>query len=205
MCDTHGMRFELPEDRAPSTAVVAAVAAVEDVPPTELPPLQYSVAADALDELVAHATDTDDDVRVTFDYADYIVTVGQEEGIHLDPGDEESGPPETSDGGRRFDATILPDRSAVLDVLDRSDATGGLDRSDVVGGSDGSGGSGGSDGSGGFDSIDGFERCEPIEESASDSAALESASEEHSGSDVAGATDESDAAGCSTDGSPTEE
>lgn len=86
MCDTHGMRFEWPEDRAPSTAVVAAVAAVEDVPPTELPPLQYSVAVDGLDALIEHRTeDADVDVCVSFEYAGYTVTVDQEEGIHLDP------------------------------------------------------------------------------------------------------------------------
>lgn len=93
--------FEWPTDRAPSTAVVNAVAAAADVPPLSLLPLHESVDPDALDALCrprpasegsrsggldSDGRRSDDAVSVTFAYAGYEVTVRQGDGIYLEPG-----------------------------------------------------------------------------------------------------------------------
>jgi len=58
-------------DASASEAVVAAVAAQEDIDPMELPPLYGAVDPDALDALFAD----DRPGRVSFQYAGYEVTV----------------------------------------------------------------------------------------------------------------------------------
>jgi hypothetical protein len=67
------VRYEWDESRGPSTAVVNGVAALTDRRPIELPPLQRTVDADALDRLLT--TKTAQTVRVSFDFDGCRVTV----------------------------------------------------------------------------------------------------------------------------------
>lgn len=57
--------------RAPSEAIVTAVAEREDVAVTEVPPLYHTIEPDALDQLF----DRRRPGEVTFEYAGYEVTV----------------------------------------------------------------------------------------------------------------------------------
>jgi len=58
------------ERASPVVAVVERVAAADGVDPTDLPPLDDRVDADALDQLL---TDAAADVTVEFEYAGYTV------------------------------------------------------------------------------------------------------------------------------------
>lgn len=72
------MRVQKSESESVSTAVVRAVANVEDVPPSEIPPLYDHVDPDALDALVDRSGEfTGGVVRITFTYLDYRLTVTQ--------------------------------------------------------------------------------------------------------------------------------
>lgn len=113
MRETDETCFEWPTDRAPSTAVVTAVAAVEDAAPTDLPPLYESIDPQALDRLVASAAGAE--LRLAFEYAGYQVTV-HADGIDLHPGDapadgDRDGVGSTLDatGTRATDATDVGD------------------------------------------------------------------------------------------------
>lgn len=61
------LRSDWSEHGVPSTGVVQAVAAVRDVDPVELPPLNDHVDPDALDRLLTD--DGDASVQVSFQYA----------------------------------------------------------------------------------------------------------------------------------------
>ena len=68
---------------SPSAAVLDAVADREDVSATELPLLYDAVDPDALDALVG-SDDSDRDIRVTFSYHGYEVTVTGDGAVSLD-------------------------------------------------------------------------------------------------------------------------
>lgn len=65
------------EEYSPSERVVRVVAQETDVDPLDLPPLQYTIDADALDAAVSGL----DDGSVEFDYADRCVTVHADGGV----------------------------------------------------------------------------------------------------------------------------
>ena len=66
-------RYEWHSVDSPSVAIAEAVAAVTNRNVTVLPPLQHALDADALDQLLRSAEETF--VRVSFEYADTVVTV----------------------------------------------------------------------------------------------------------------------------------
>jgi hypothetical protein len=68
---------------SPVASVVEAVAAREDVGPTDLPPLYDAVDPGLLDPLAAAGTD-DAYRRLTFEYCGYRITVRSDGGIVLD-------------------------------------------------------------------------------------------------------------------------
>lgn len=69
---------------APSERIVDAVAAAEDVSPTELEPrLGEVIDADALNKLVDGHPAANGDVRVSFTYGDHVVTVRRDASIEL--------------------------------------------------------------------------------------------------------------------------
>lgn len=73
------------QNRAPSTAVVEAVADREGVDPTELEvPLYEVVEPEALDDLASGTAQTDENpVTVEFTYYGYDVEVSSEGGVRL--------------------------------------------------------------------------------------------------------------------------
>lgn len=76
------------ESAVVSRAVVAAVANAENVSPVELtPPLYDAVDPDALEQFVASvdAGPDESDVRVTFPYVGYEVTVTGDGDVSLEP------------------------------------------------------------------------------------------------------------------------
>ncbi|WP_306053037.1 HalOD1 output domain-containing protein [Natronococcus wangiae] len=75
MCSNHQTRLEWSE--APCNAIITAVSALADVPAGELPPLYDYVDPDALNALFA-ASDDGSDLRLSFSYLEYDVTVHQE-------------------------------------------------------------------------------------------------------------------------------
>lgn len=78
MCSNHQTRIEPSE--APTTAIITTVAALADVPADELPPLYDSIDPDALDALFDSSSDRSD-LRLSFSYFEYDVTVHQERDI----------------------------------------------------------------------------------------------------------------------------
>lgn len=68
---------------APSTAVVGLVSAVADADPTDLEPLHSRVDADALDALVGGSADGE--VRVTFAFDDFRVTLAGDGRVEARP------------------------------------------------------------------------------------------------------------------------
>lgn len=72
-------------DARPSTLVVEAVAAAEDVDETDLPPLNDVTDPDALDALCAPRRDGSDRVGclVAFEYVGYTVTVDKRGRVEL--------------------------------------------------------------------------------------------------------------------------
>jgi len=61
-----GTRFGGETGRDPSLAVVEALAAAEEVPPTELEPLGEKIPLDAIDRLLGDAAGTDQHVYLRF-------------------------------------------------------------------------------------------------------------------------------------------
>lgn len=76
--DTYRTEFDS-HDRPPSEAVVSAVATATDCDPLDLPPLYAAVDTEALDLLfTSDRPTTAGGMRaVTFEYADYLVTVNR--------------------------------------------------------------------------------------------------------------------------------
>lgn len=77
--------------RSATDAVLTAVASAADADPLELPPLWSAVDAEALDRFFASGTRTRDDseTAITFEYADYVVTVNGHGTVIVEP-DEDS-------------------------------------------------------------------------------------------------------------------
>lgn len=73
----------------PSVTVVKAVAAATGRNPKALPPLYSVVDTDGLDALVSGARNTDETIRVTFDYAGTTVVVDTGDGVCVWPNDAE--------------------------------------------------------------------------------------------------------------------
>lgn len=61
--------YRISPDERPTEAVVKAVAAMKNVPTTELDPLADTVDPDALSELLSHANQKDTALRLTFNYS----------------------------------------------------------------------------------------------------------------------------------------
>lgn len=76
--------YTLDDEEAPSDGVYAAVAAVDDRSPLDLPPLARTVDPDALDALLADESGTRE---ITFEYAEYLVTAAPDE-IEVAPDEE---------------------------------------------------------------------------------------------------------------------
>lgn len=63
--------------------IVRKVAEEEGVEPTELPPLQSTIAVDALEALFA--TPEHESVRVEFTYNEFLITVDRENQVRVEP------------------------------------------------------------------------------------------------------------------------
>jgi len=72
---TEHARYSWTETETPSIGVVEAVAAATERDATDLPRLADAVDPDALNELLGGTEAGDNDVRVSFEYADTTVTV----------------------------------------------------------------------------------------------------------------------------------
>lgn len=74
--------------KAPSNAVVEAVAIASDREPTAVEPLYESVDPDALDALVgSNGTDSEDgEASVSFEHAGHVVTVHSDGSVVVRPG-----------------------------------------------------------------------------------------------------------------------
>lgn len=78
MNDDPQLRFEWRDDESPSQAIARAVAAVEGVSQTELPPLYETIEPDALDAFFDVPQSTSDaERRVSFSYLNYEIDVHQ--------------------------------------------------------------------------------------------------------------------------------
>lgn len=86
MSDCGQIGFEWTAYESPSWAVIATVAAASDRPPRELPPLYDSVDPDTLDALFEDSRlASDADIRITFRFGGYEVTLHQCGEIYLVP------------------------------------------------------------------------------------------------------------------------
>lgn len=74
MNGTCQMKFDF-EERSPVEAVLHAVAARESADPIDLPPLNDAIDADALNALLVSQERARTEVRVTFRYSGYEVSV----------------------------------------------------------------------------------------------------------------------------------
>ncbi|MXR40126.1 hypothetical protein GRX01_01970 [Halobaculum sp. WSA2] len=73
-------------DTEPCVEIVSAVSEATGLPSTRLPPLQRSVDVDALEALVSG--DASSSLRIEFEYAGVVVSVGRDGVIALDSVDE---------------------------------------------------------------------------------------------------------------------
>lgn len=72
------------DDIRPSTAIIEHIADQTDQDPLDMPPLHRSIDADALDELLTHASAaSSSDVEITFSYDGFDVTVSSDGQIDL--------------------------------------------------------------------------------------------------------------------------
>lgn len=84
--DTYRAEFDS-HDRPPGEAVIEAVATASECDPLDLPPLYDAVDTEALDLLFTSegATTAGGMRAVTFEYADYLVTVNRHGTVEVDP------------------------------------------------------------------------------------------------------------------------
>lgn len=70
---------------APSTAAVGLASAVADVEPTEMEPLHSRIDADALDSMLGGSRAADGEVRATFTFDDFRVTLASDGRVEARP------------------------------------------------------------------------------------------------------------------------
>lgn len=78
------VRDEWTRFNQPSRAVIEVIAEASDTDLTELPPLQHTIDAEALDVLIAQS-DTNTGIELTFEYANTVVMIERSGTLTIEP------------------------------------------------------------------------------------------------------------------------
>lgn len=97
---THRGEFD-PETTPPSMAVVATLAAVDDIDPVEVEPLYETVDTDALDAVVSNGTDDRGDISVTLHVNGYALSVSSDGQVACRSRQGSAGPADAGAGDQR--------------------------------------------------------------------------------------------------------